>query len=69
MFCYYSSHAREEPASSEPYVNGPWNVDHMNGFLMLMSDGLYDVYGKVIDTNVPQVCGGACMGECSVQTF
>ena len=34
----------------------------MNGFLMLMSDGLYDVYGKVIETNVPQVCVGVQVG-------
>lgn len=44
--------AHEEPGSSEPFINGPWNIHKLpqSAFIMLMSDGLYETYSVCINS-------------------
>ena len=37
-------HARYEPGSAEPHLHAPIDLSFCQGFLLLMSDGLYDAY-------------------------
>ena len=49
------SSAREEPGIADPFINGPWPITNLqNGFLLLMSDGLYEAYGTYIESGNPQ---------------
>ena len=36
--------ARREPGTAEPYISQPINLNEFRGFLVLMSDGLYEAY-------------------------
>ena len=54
LYVYTCSHARGEPGTAVPFINGPWTVSNINGFLLLMTDGLFETYGKLIGSTKPQ---------------
>ena len=53
-YVFACSHAKGEPGTAAPFINGPWTVSNINGFLLLMSDGLFETYGKIIGSTKPQ---------------
>ena len=44
-YMYHSySHATKEPGTAEPFIGKPLDTRSITGFLVLMTDGLYDAY-------------------------
>lgn len=44
LFFFYCRHARQEPGTAEPFIAHPFDLTNFHGFLILMSDGLYEAY-------------------------
>ncbi len=45
MTCSVScSHAKQEPGTAEPFISSPFDLTNFRGFLILMTDGLYEAY-------------------------